>query len=137
MEGFRPFQAAVALRSLAVAAIAAVALIAAHQYLPALALIAGTLIGLAYLFHIATGFDRLVKAGKRYMPFLIGESVLRVLLAGAAPFLIVGRGPALGWLTYLAGFVAPLAVAIMVYKNRIDAQSAQTTDGGSARTSAG
>ncbi|MBV8171577.1 MAG: hypothetical protein JO219_06580 [Candidatus Eremiobacteraeota bacterium] len=130
MEGFRPFQAAVASRSLAVAAIAAVALAATRQPLPAVALIAGTLIGLAYLFHIATGFNRLVKGGKRYMPFLIGESVLRVLLAGAAPFLIVGRGPWLGYFTYLAGFVAPLAVAIWAYKNRIDAHSAQTTDGG-------
>jgi hypothetical protein len=137
MEGFRPYQAAVALRSLAVAAIAAAALAVVHQYLPAVALIAGALIGLAYLFHIATGFDRLVKAGKRYMPFLIGESVLRVLLAGAAPFLIVGRGPWLGYFTYLAGFVAPLAVAILEYKNRIDAQSAQTAAGGGARPSAG
>jgi hypothetical protein len=125
MEGFRTYQAAVASRSLAVGAIAAAALAVAHQYIPALALLAGTLIGLAYLFHIATGFNRLTKGGSKYIPFLVGESVVRVLLAGAAPFLIVGRGPALGYATYLAGFVAPLAVAIWAYKNRIDAESAQ------------
>lgn len=126
MESFRAFQAAVASRSLAVGAVAAVALALGHQYLPALALIAGTLIGLAYLFHIATSFNRLTKGGKGYLPFLTIESLLRVLLAGAAPFFIVGRGPWLGYFTYLAGFVAPLAVAILVYKNRIDAESAQT-----------
>lgn len=126
MEGFRTFQAAVASRSLAVGAVAAVALALGRQYLPALALIAGTLIGLAYLFHIATSFNRLTKGGKGYLPFLTIESLLRVLLAGAAPFFIVGRGPWLGYFTYLAGFVAPLAVAILVYKNRIDAESVQT-----------
>ena len=138
MEGFRAYQAAVATRSLTVGAIAAAALALAHQYLPALALLAGVLIGLAYLFHIATGFNRLVKGGKGYLPLLAIESVLRVLLAGAAPFLIVGRGPALGYFTYLAGFVAPLAVAIIAYKNRMDAESAQsgTTDDG-AKTAAG
>ncbi|MBV8082252.1 MAG: hypothetical protein JOY86_04645 [Candidatus Eremiobacteraeota bacterium] len=125
MEGFRTYRAAVASRSLAVGAIAAVSLAAVHQYIAALSFLAGTLIGLAYLFHIATGFNRLTRGGKRYIPFLVGESVVRVLLAGAAPFLIVGRGPALGYLTYLAGFVAPLAVAIWAYKNRIDAESAQ------------
>ena len=80
---------------------------------------AGTLIGLACQFHIASGFDRLMKGGKRYLPFLPFEGVLRVLLAGAAPFLIVGRGPWLGYFTYLAGFVAPLAVAILVYRQQI------------------
>ena len=100
--------------------------------MPAVALIAGILIGLAYLFHIATSFNRLMKGGKGYLPFLTIESVLRVLLAGAAPFFIVGRGPWLGYFTYLAGFVAPLAVAIITYKNRIDVESAQTgrTDDG-------
>jgi hypothetical protein len=126
MEGFRTFQAAVATRSLVVGAIAAVALALGRQYLPAIALIAGTLIGLAYLFHIATSFNRLAKGGKRYLPFLSIESLLRVLLAGAAPFFIVGRGPWLGYFTYLAGFVAPLAVAIWVYKNRIVDDCAQT-----------
>lgn len=136
MEGFRTFQAAVASRSLVVGAIAAVALALGHQYLPAVALIAGVLIGLAYLFHIATSFNRLVKGGKRYLPFLTIESLLRVLLAGAAPFFIVGRGPALGYFTYLAGFVAPLAAAIITYKNRIDVESAQTgrTDDGVTST---
>ncbi|HME80480.1 MAG TPA: hypothetical protein VKF82_00235 [Candidatus Eremiobacteraceae bacterium] len=126
MESFRTFQAAVALRSLAVGAAAAVALALSHQPLPAIALFAGTLIGMAYLFHIATSFDRLTRGGKRYLPFLTIESLLRVLLAGAAPFFIVGRGPWLGYFTYLAGFVAPLAVAIWVYKNRIVDGPAQT-----------
>jgi hypothetical protein len=126
MESFRTFQAAVASRSLALGAAAAVALALDHQTLPAIALIAGTLIGMAYLFHIATSFDRLTKGGKRYLPFLTIESILRVLLAGSAPFFIVGRGPWIGYFTYLAGFVAPLAVAIWVYKNRIVAESAQT-----------
>ena len=126
MESFRTFQAAVALRSLALGAAAAVALALGLQTLPAIALIAGTLIGMAYLFHIATSFDRLTKGGKRYLPFLTIESTLRVLLAGSAPFFIVGRGPWLGYFTYLAGFVAPLAVAIWVYKNRIVDGCAQT-----------
>jgi len=126
MEGVRPFQAAVASRSLAVAVVAAVALLLGHQYVPALALVAGTLIGLAYLFHIATSFNRLTKGGRSYLPFLTFESVLRVLLAGAAPFIIVGRGPWPGYAAYLAGFVAPLAVAILTYRKQINADCAQT-----------
>jgi len=125
MEGFRTFQAAVASRSLIVAAAAAAVLAIGRQFVPALALFAGTLIGLAYLFHIATSFNRLTKGGKAYLPFLTIESVLRVLLAGAAPFIIVGRGPWLGYFTYLAGFVAPLAVAILTYRKQIHAESAQ------------
>ena len=120
MENFRPYQAAVTRYSLSVAAAAAGLLaIAWHQYLPALALLAGSLIGLASLFHIAGSFNRLMKAGKGYIPFLSIEGVLRVLLAGAAPFFIVGRGPWLGYFTYLAGFVAPLAVAILVYRQQV------------------
>ena len=72
------------------------------------------------LFHIAGSFDRLVKGGKRYLPFLSIEGVLaRACSRGAAPFVIVGRGPWLGYFTYLAGFVAPLAVAILVYRQQI------------------
>src|SRR5579871_4475103 len=105
MEYFRPYQAAVLSYSLigAVAAASAVALLT-RQLVPAAALVAGTLIGLASLFHIARSFDRLTKAGKRYVPFLSLEGALRVILAGGAPFLIVGRGPWLGYFTYLAGF---------------------------------
>ena len=135
MEGFRPFQAAVASRSLAVAVVAAVALAFWHQNVPALALLAGALIGLAYLFHIATSFNRLTKGGKGYLPFLTIESVLRVLLAGAAPFLIVGRGPWLGYFTYLAGFVAPLAVAILTYRKQINTDCAQKGETTAATTS--
>lgn len=135
MEGFRPFQAAVASRSLAVAVVAAVALALWHQYVPALSLLAGTLIGLAYLFHIATSFNRLTKGGRGYLPFLTIESMLRVLLAGAAPFIIVGRGPWLGYATYLAGFVAPLAVAILTYRKQISTDSAQTGETTAANTS--
>lgn len=124
MENVRPFQAAVALRSVALSAIAAVSLATfGHRSVPALALFAGTLIGLAYLFHIAAGFNRLAKGGKGYLPFLAIESLLRVLIAGAAPFVIVGRGPALGYFTYLAGFVAPLAVAILTFQQQIKADS--------------
>jgi len=120
MEYFRPIQAAVASRSLVVAlVVAAVLSLFWRQYVPAAALVAGCLIGLASLFHIAGSFDRLMKAGKGYVPFLSIEGVLRVLLAGAAPFIIVGRGPWLGYFTYLAGFVAPLAVAILVYRQQI------------------
>jgi hypothetical protein len=120
MEYFRPLQAAVASRSLVVAIVCAGALsVFWHQYLPAAALVAGCLIGLASLFHIAGSFNRLMNAGKGYLPFLSIEGVLRVLLAGAAPFFIVGRGPWLGYFTYLAGFVAPLAVAILVYRQQI------------------
>lgn len=124
MENVRSFQAAVVLRSLVLAIIAATSLaIFSHRNVPALALLAGTLIGLAYLFHIATGFNRLAKGGKGYLPFLTIESLLRVLIAGAAPFVIVGRGPALGYLTYLAGFVAPLAVALLTFRQQIKADS--------------
>jgi hypothetical protein len=120
MNSYRPFQAAVASRSLVIAVAAAAALVLIwRQFVPGVALVAGTLIGLACQFHIASGFDRLMKGGKRYLPFLPFEGVLRVLLAGAAPFLIVGRGPWLGYFTYLAGFVAPLAVAILVYRQQI------------------
>jgi len=120
MESYRPFQAAVASRSAIVAlAAASLLLVVWHAYIPALAFIGGTLISLACQFHIARSFNRLVKGGKRYLPFLSIEGVLRVLLAGAAPFLIVGRGPWLGYFTYLAGFVAPLAVAILVYHKQI------------------
>lgn len=119
MESFRPFQAAVASRSLMVAVAAGLVLVVFRQYLPALSLLAGCLIGLASQNSIAGSFNRLVKGGKRYLMFLPFEGVLRVLLAGAAPFLIVGRGPWLGYFTYLAGFVASLAVAILVYRQQI------------------
>lgn len=128
MESFRSFQAAVASRSLTVAVAAAAALaIFAHMRVPAIAVVAGCLIGLAYLFHIATSFNRLTKGGMGYLPFLTIESVLRVLLAGAAPLIIVGRGPWLGYFTYLAGFVAPLAVAILVYRQQIVNDHAKTS----------
>lgn len=120
MEYFRPYQAAVMSYSLVVAVAAGAALsLFWRQYIPALALFAGCLIGLASLFHIAGSFDRLMKAGKGYVPFLSIEGALRVLLAGAAPFVIVGHGPWLGYFTYLAGFVAPLAVAILVYRQQV------------------
>jgi hypothetical protein len=120
MESIRAYQAAVASRSLVISIVAAAALaLVWRMTIPAIALVAGCLIGLASLFHIAGGFNRLVKGGKSYLPFIPIEGVLRVLLAGAAPVLIVGRGPWLGYFTYLAGFVAPLAVAILVYRQRI------------------
>lgn len=120
MEYIRPYQAAIAAYSLVPAVGVAIVLAAVwHEALAAAALVAGVLIGLASLFHIAGSFDRLMKAGKGYVPFLSIEGVLRVLLAGGAPFLIVGTGPWLGYFTYLAGFVAPLAVAILVYRQQV------------------
>ena len=102
----------------------------------ALALFAGTLIGLAYLFHIATGFNRLTKGGRGYMPFLTIESLVRVFVAGAAPVVIVGRGPWVGYFTYLAGFVAPLAVAILTYRKQIVSECASTDAPGSTTVKA-
>ena len=133
MEKLRPFAAAVATRSLAIAAIASIALATfGHSRIAALALFAGTLIGLAYLFHIATGFNRLTKGGRGYMPFLTIESLVRVFVAGAAPLVIVGRGPWIGYFTYLAGFVAPLAVAILTYRKQIVSECASTDAPGSS-----
>jgi hypothetical protein len=60
------------------------------------------------------------------MPFLTIESLVRVLVAGAAPLVIVGRGPWIGYFTYLAGFVAPLAVAILTYRKQIIPECAPT-----------
>jgi hypothetical protein len=120
MEGIRSYQAAVASRSLTTAVILAILVaIIWRQLIPVAALLAGSLIGLTYLFHIAGSFHRLVKGGKRYLPFLRIESVVRVLIAGAAPFLIVGDRSTVGYFTYLAGFVAPLAVAILQYRQQI------------------
>lgn len=127
MENVRSYQVAVALRSLVIAFVAAVAVYATtHDRVATFALIAGVLIGLAYLLHIAAGFNRLTKGGKGYLPFLTAESLVRVFVAGAAPFVIVGRAGALGYFTYLAGFVAPLAVAILAYRQQIKAESAKT-----------
>ncbi|MDQ6767813.1 MAG: hypothetical protein M3Z41_08395 [Candidatus Eremiobacteraeota bacterium] len=127
MKSVRAFQAAVATRAVIVAVVSA-ALIAAfaRSMLPGVTLVAGTLVGLAYLFHIASSFNRLTKGGKQYLPLLTVESLVRVLLAGAVPLIIVGRGPALAYFSYLAGFVAPLAVAILVYRKQISVDSAQT-----------
>lgn len=119
MEYIRPYRGMVAFRSLTVAAVAAAVLGAWRQYIPAVALIAGAMICLASMLSIAGSFDRLMKAGKGYMPFLSLETIVRVLLVGAAPFVIVGRGPWLGYFTYLAGFVATLAVAILVYRQQV------------------
>jgi len=119
MEYIRPYRRIVAFRSLAVAAVAAAVLALMRQYIPAVALIAGAMICLASMLSIAGSFDRLMKAGKGYMPFLSLETIVRVLLAGGAPFIIVGRGPWLGYFTYLAGFVATLAVAILVYRQQV------------------
>ncbi|HXW51537.1 MAG TPA: hypothetical protein VEJ41_06055 [Candidatus Acidoferrales bacterium] len=127
MENVRSYQAAVAWRSIAIALVAAMlVLVVTRERVAAFALVAGTLIGVAYLLHIASGFNRLTKGGKGYLPFLTAESLVRVFVVGAAPFVIVGRGPAIGYFTYLAGFVAALAVAIVVYRQQISAESAET-----------
>lgn len=137
MEGFRSFQA-VAIRSLVFAAAAAV-LIAA--FVPtktaALALFLGNAVGVAYLFHIAGTFHRLVKSGKKYLPFLTIGATIRVVLVGALPFIIFRHGPALVYFTYLAGFVAALGVAIASYQKQTRADCAlKPVDGSSAGTSA-
>jgi uncharacterized membrane protein len=117
----------IVLRSLLVAFVASVVSFAAiHSVVVGAAFLAGSCIGLAYLFHIATGFDRLVKAGQKYLPFLILESLLRVFVVAAAPFVIMPHGPALGYFLYLAGFVAPLAVVIATIRQQNTANSAQT-----------
>ena len=127
MQRAEHYQRLVAVRSLGLSAIAALITFAlTDQAVPALALFAGSLIGIANLFHIARSFNRLVKGRRRYLVFLPIEGVLRVLLSGAAPFIIVGRGPWLGYLTYIAGFVAPLAVAIVAYQQQISDECAQT-----------
>ncbi|HLW38417.1 MAG TPA: hypothetical protein VKR99_08320 [Candidatus Eremiobacteraceae bacterium] len=128
METVRMFQQAVALRSLGLIVVAAAALaIFGNLKVPALALFGGGVVGVAYLFHIAASFNRLAKSGKRYLPFLTLESLVRVLLAGSLPFLILRHGPALGYFTYLAGFVAPLGVAILTYRKQIQASYAPAT----------
>jgi len=106
-------------RSLVLSCCAAALFASAGEAKAALALIAGTVLGIGYLHHIALGFDRLAKRRKAQLPFTIFESVLRVLVAGAAPVLIVGRGPVIGYAAYLVGFVAPLAVAIFTIRNQI------------------
>ena len=126
MESFRPFIATVATRTLALAALATLALGVTHHGVAALSLIAGVVIGVAYLFHIAGTFNRLSKGRFKYLPLLTVESVLRVLLAGVAPFVIIGRGPWLAYITYIAGFVAPLGVAILVYRQQISNDCATT-----------
>jgi hypothetical protein len=126
MENTRSFAAIVAARSLSVALAVAAICIFTQKPWAALGLIAGALVGLAYLFHIARSFNRLVKGGGRYLPLLTLESVVRVLLAGAAPVVIIGRNSVLGYFAYLAGFVAPLAVAILTYQQQIQAESAKT-----------
>jgi hypothetical protein len=126
MENTRSFAAIVAARSLSVVLAAAAICILTQKPRAALGLLAGALVGLAYLFHIARSFNRLVKGGGRYLPLLTLESVVRVLLAGAAPVVIVGRSSLLGYFAYLAGFVAPLAVAILTYQQQAKAESAKT-----------
>jgi hypothetical protein len=129
MEGFRQFLAAVAIRSLILTVAGLAVLLAFRQWVAGIALLAGCLIGLAYLFHIATSFNRLAKAGRWYLPFNVIESILRILVAGAAPFLIVGRHGWLGYMTYLAGFVAPLAMSLLTYSQQINADCAKTGGG--------
>lgn len=119
MQSTRAFMLKVATRTIAVALLATFALVATQHVIAGLALLAGSLIGVAYLFHIAGTFNRLSKGKLKYLPLLTVESLLRVLLAGAAPLLIIGRGPWLAYLLYIAGFVAPLAVAILLYRQQI------------------
>jgi len=119
MDGFRTIAAPVVKRSLVLSCCAAALFSFAGQEKAALAALAGSVLGVGYLYHIALGFDRLARRLKAQLPFTIFESVLRVIVAGAAPVLIVGRGPAIGYAAYLAGFVAPLAVAIFTIRNQI------------------
>ena len=124
MQNSRTFLLRVATRSVGVSLLATFVLLATQHAIAGLSLLAGALIGSAYLFHIAGTFNRLSKGKLKYLPLLTVESLLRVLLAGAAPFLIIGRGPWLAYLTYIAGFVAPLAVAILVYRQQISDECA-------------
>jgi len=119
MEGFRRIAAPLVMRSLVPGAFVAGLLALMGHAKVALALVSGAVIGIGYLYHIAAGYDRLAVRLKAQLPFTLFESVLRVLIAGAAPVLIVGRGPLVGYLAYFVGFVAPLAVATFTIRNEM------------------
>ena len=127
MGSVRWFQRTVVIRTVAVAVIVSLTVgLLSHGFAAALAAVVGSSIGLTYLLHIARGFDRLVKGGKRFIPFTIVESLLRIFIVGVAPFVIFRHGPALAYIVYVAGFVAPLAVAIITAAQQNKTSSATT-----------
>jgi len=107
------FRTAVVRRSLTVAGLASGSLLFARQWTLAEAVAAGTLIGLLSFVHIIKGFRRLVEGSKATLPLVQVEGAVRVIVAGAVPWLLFPRGPLLAFLAYIAGFVAPLAVSAM------------------------
>lgn len=117
MEGFRHIAVPIVGRAVIPIAVIAGLLFLAGQPRIGLALLAGALIGFGYSFHVALGFERLAKRRKGQLPFVVFESILRVLIVGAAPVLIVGRGPLIGYLAYFVGFVATFAVAFLAMRN--------------------
>lgn len=127
MEGFRHIAAPIVVRGVMPIAAASVVVALFGQPKVALALLAGGLMGFAYQYHIALGFNRLAERQKAQIPLVIFESVLRVLVVGAAPVLIVGRGPIAGYIAYFVGFVAPFAVAIFTIRNLMNADTSVTS----------
>ncbi len=127
MDGYRRFQAAVIQRSLVAAVIAGGLLAATHQRLYIEALAAGAVIGVAAIFHVGISFTRLTKRPKAHLFLYIGESLLRVLIAGAAPVWLIGRGPLLAYLIYIVGFVIPLAVLAVVVRQQMYSDHRATT----------
>lgn len=117
MEDFRRLAAPILTRGVAPMIVVAGLLALGRQERVAAALAAGALVGFAYQFHIARGFERLSRRPKLQLPLVVFESALRVCVVGAAPVLIVGRGPLLGYLAYFVGFVAPFAVAVFTIRN--------------------
>jgi asparagine N-glycosylation enzyme membrane subunit Stt3 len=126
MDDVRSFQAAVTWRSLGLAVAAAPVLLAFGHAWGALAFMAGTLVGNLARFHTAAGFNRLTKSGRRYLPLLTISSMGRVILAGAGAAVVAGHRPPFDVFAYLAGFVAPLAVAIAVYRQQNNSNCADT-----------
>ncbi|MBC5828391.1 MAG: hypothetical protein GIW99_12040 [Candidatus Eremiobacteraeota bacterium] len=128
MDGYRRFQAALTQRSLAVAALAAGLLALTDRRLSAEAFIVGSAVGLAAIFHIGTSFNRLLNRPSRRLLLYMGESLLRVLIAGAVPVWLVGKGPASAYLAYIVGFVIPLAVAAVLVRQHMHPDRYAMTD---------
>ena len=107
------FRAAVVGRSLSAAGLASASLLIARQWTTAEAVTAGTLVGLLSFVHILRGFRRLTEGSKSMLPLVQFEGGVRVVIAGAVPWLLFPHGPASAFFTYVAGFVAPIAVSAM------------------------
>jgi len=130
MEGYRRFQAALSRRSLVAAVLGAGMLALCDRHLAAEALIVGTIVGVGAIFHIAASFNRLLDRPAKRLFLYMGESLLRVLIAGALPVWLVGRGPASAYLAYIVGFVIPLGVAAVGVRQQMHSDSWATLRAG-------